>query len=101
PTTFPPLYSCAYDSENGVITLTVVTGAREEVETIYEVGTEGYEKVDGVGEKAHWSDSPADTLEVLEGDYNVSISVFSLGAEELDYKQLSIELAGSALDRLP
>ncbi len=101
PTTFPPLYSCAYDSENGVIILTVVTGTREEVEEIYEVGTEGYEKVDGVGEKAHWSGSPADALEVLEGDYNVRISVFSLGEEELDYKQLSIELAGSALDRLP
>lgn len=101
PTTFPPLYSCTYDSENGVITLTVVTGTREEVEAIYEVGTEGYEQVDGVGEKAHWSGSPADTLEVLEGDYNVSISVFSLGEEELDYKQLSIDLAGSALDRLP
>jgi hypothetical protein len=101
PENFPPLYSCAYDSENGVITLTVATGTRAEVEEIYQIGTEGYEEVSGVGEQAHWSGPPTDTLEVLDGNYDVSISVFSLGAEELDYKQLSIDLVEDALGRLP
>lgn len=101
PENFPPLYSCSYDSENGVITITVATGTREEVEEIYSIGTEGYEEVDGVGEQAHWSGSPTDTLEVLQDNYDVSVSVFSLGPEELDYKQLSIGLAEDVLGRLP
>jgi hypothetical protein len=97
----PPVAACTYESENGVVTITVTTGTRAEVEETFNFGTEGWEVVDGVGEEAAWSGPPQEALEVLQGNYSVGVSVFSTGEQEMDYKELSIGLAESALDRLP
>lgn len=99
-TNFPPVYSCAFDTESGVVTVTVVTSLPgSPARVAFEAATADGEEVDGLGDAAAWLPSPVDTLEVLDGDNYVSISVFKVG-EDLPYQELSTQLAEKILDRL-
>jgi hypothetical protein len=98
PTSFGPVASCAFDTENGVVTVTVVTDlpgstARE----AFELAIEGAEEVDGIGDAAGWLGEPVNSLEVLQDDKYISVSVFKVFEEDLPYKDMSIELAEKIL----
>jgi hypothetical protein len=98
PTSFGPVASCAFDTENGVVTVTVVTDlpgspARE----AFELAIEGAEEVDGIGDAAGWLGEPVNSLEILQDDEYISVSVFKVFEEDLPYKDMSIELAEKIL----
>lgn len=97
---FDPFFGCTYDYDFGNISLSVYRDDRDVVETFYEL-TSDAEEVDGVGDRAQFIEL-FDQLEVLDGNYDITVSVFSFDSEsEVDTLELDKELALLLLDRLP
>jgi hypothetical protein len=82
------------------VSISVLQSGREAAELLYGLGAEDYEEVDGLGEEAQWSDG---FLDVLEGDYNISMTIFIFSSDIDDTQKLeqAKALAAKALDRLP
>jgi hypothetical protein len=93
----PPFYDCEWSGEGGGINLSVFGAERVEVESYFEIGHEADERVDDVGEEAFWDDERA-IIEVLSGNYSVSVS--SVGSAALSL-EAAANLADIAISRLP
>jgi hypothetical protein len=78
----------------------VYSASRDDVEAYFEIKREDYEEIDGIGEAAYWAGSPFLQIEVLQGTYDVAISV---GVYEpgFDARTAAIHLAEKAIDRVP
>lgn len=97
---FDPFFGCKYDFDSGNVSISVYRDDREVVEAFYEL-TADAEQVDGVGDRAQYTEL-FDQLEVLDGNYDITVSVFSFdGESEVDTLELDKELAQLLLDRLP
>ncbi len=96
-----PLVSCSFATEDAAYSVDVMlySGEREEVEALFEYNREEFEEVEGVGEAAYWAAEPFSQIEVLQGNYEVAISVYAPGEES--HLEAAKDLAKKALDRLP
>ena len=65
---------------------------------VFELGSENFQTVTGIGEDAYWAEAPFSSLEILQGKYNVSIDVSPDGWDAL---AIAKELAAIALARMP
>lgn len=93
----PPNYDCQWLGDAGGIDVLVFTGERDDVRSYFEIGHEDDDEVDGVGEGAYWNDALQD-LEVLAGNYSVSVSAAGTGDLTLDEAK---DLAQRAIGNLP
>jgi hypothetical protein len=94
-----PLAGCRWEPEGLLlVTVTVFDGNEAEVQAYYEFSEDGSDAVEGLGDKAHYSEVTK-SLEVLVDD-NTDITVQVVNAE-LDEKQAAIDLAEKVIDRLP
>lgn len=93
----PPFYDCEWSGEGGGINLSVFGAERPEVESYFEIGHEGDERVDDVGEEAFWDDE-REILEVLSGNYSVAVSSVGSATLTLD---AAANLADIVISRLP
>lgn len=93
----PPFYDCEWSGEGGGINISVFGAERAEVESFFEIGHEADERVGDVGEEAFWDDE-REILEVLSGNYSVTVS-------SVDSATLILESAANLADivisRLP
>jgi hypothetical protein len=89
-------YTDSFDSVD------VELGRRDpEGESLYEFLSEDAEEVDGLGDRAHYVSGALTLLEVLDGDYYISVSVDSIELSDVLEQEGAISLAGKALERLP
>lgn len=96
---FDPFFSCNYSTETfDTVQVDVFHGSEEEVELYYEL-TEDAEEVDGIGDRAQWGGF-IKQLEVLEGEYDVTIWISASTIEEDEALEMSKELAQIVLDNL-
>ncbi len=96
-----PFASCTWEAESGnFIDVTVYSDSRDEVEAYFEISREDFEDIGGIGEAAYWAGSPFQQIEVLQGDYDMALSVGAF-EEEVDARSVAIDLAGKAVGRLP
>lgn len=93
----PPFYDCEWSGEGGGVNLSVFGAERTEVESYFEIGHEGDERVDGAGEEAFWDDE-REILEALSGNYSVTVS--SVGSATLTL-EAAANLADIVISRLP
>jgi len=99
-----PFASCYFnDPESPIfhtVTVSVVTLEDEDqARDAFELGRENFETVTGIGEDAYWAEEPFNSLEILQGRYDVSIDVAPTdGKDEL---AVAKELAAKVLSRLP
>lgn len=99
---FPPFYSCAWMNDN-LDSVDVSLISRDEgADALFDLNPGvDTEDVDGLGDRAHWLKGALPMLEVLDGDWYVSIDINISDFDEEQQKQASIQLAEAVLDRLP
>lgn len=96
-----PFATCTWEAESGnFIDVMVYSASRDEVEAYFEISREDFEEIDGIGEAAYWAGSPFLQIEVLQGTYDVAISV-GVYEPDFDARRVAIDLAGKAIDRIP
>lgn len=93
-----PFFSCRFESEDfDSVSVSYVTGEREDIEEYFELGNEESETIEGLGERAYW-DEDFNDLEVLTGVQYLSVSISADGVDEFEVAR---SLAERALGRLP
>ncbi len=92
-------YGCSWGSEN--FDSVDITMLSEGGEGLYEFNNDNAEEIDGLGDQAQYSSEFLAILEVLDGDYYLSVAVNSSTAEAGAIREAVLNLARIALDRLP
>lgn len=97
---FPPFFSCYWTAEEfDSLSVSVFSGSESEAEAYYEL-TAGAQDVEGLGDRAQFSDFG--TLEILAGRYDVSITLFDIDLEDdAQTIEAARPIAELVLDRLP
>jgi len=99
PQNFDPFFGCSWITEtfdSADISVTVGDAG----ESLYEFNNDDAEEIDGLGDRAQYLTGLLGLLEVLKGDYYLSVSVNSFEMEDDDIRDASIELAEHAVARL-
>lgn len=100
---FSPFYGCGWVNEEfDSVTVSVTSRDEGGGEALFDIDL-GAEKedVDGLGDRAQWVKGALPLLEVLDGDWYVSIEVSVSDFDEAQKKEASIQLAEAVLGRLP
>lgn len=96
---FDPFFDCSWITEDfNSINLSVAVGPGGE--SLFEFNNDDAEEIDGLGDRAQYLSGILGVLEVLEGDYYISVSVTGSDLDEDERRDASIELADHALGRL-
>jgi hypothetical protein len=101
----PPIYSCRWEAEDATAltfaSVSVYSAASAGEAAAYYDSTsssEGNEPVEGLGDRAYWANPPFNFLEILDGNYDLSVTVTYPGD---DSRLLAEKLAREALRNLP
>lgn len=99
--TLATFYACSWEGDGFDAVDVTVLSRDDGGEDLYEFNNDDAEMIDGLGDRAQYLGGILPSLEVLTGDYYISVSVNALELEDDQAKEDSIELARAAIDRLP
>jgi hypothetical protein len=95
--------SCTFTEPDSIFSVVSVTVYAledgDQAREAFELGSEDWERISGIGEDAYWAGPPFNSLEVLVGRFDISVSVSSTegGGEQ----GIATDLANLVIDRLP
>jgi hypothetical protein len=94
-----PLATCRWEREGSLLVrVEAVSGDEDVIEGLFELGQQRFEKVEGIGDRAHYSDFIKTLYVMIGGNTLVTVEVIN---SEIDEKQAAIDLAEKAVNRLP
>jgi hypothetical protein len=98
-----PFFGCRYEEDglSQIVTIGVLAWSdAEEAERSFEFGADQYPAIEGLGDRAYNS-QPIDEVSVLAGRYELSVGLYFVSEDDAAELAMALELAATALDRLP
>lgn len=96
---YDPFSSCYWSTESfNSVSVSVLTGDDASLEFYYEL-TDDAKNVEGIGDRAHWTDFGS--LEVLVDGYDVDVAVYNTDISDDEALEVAKDLAEIVLERLP
>jgi hypothetical protein len=97
--TLPGTYGCDYFAGEGAedyVSISVRTGAQEELRAGFNARAAGHEAVEELGEQAYWNEERGE-LGALSGAYDVFIVIYDPDLSGDELRDAAVRLAGQAL----